>query len=54
VSAEFVISRVFDAPRERVWRAWTDPDSRRSGRVMKALLQMKKLDIDALKRAYAG
>ncbi len=32
----------------------TDPDSRRSGRVMKAMLQMKKLDIDALKQAYAG
>ena len=22
---EIVISRVFDAPRERVWNAWTDP-----------------------------
>ncbi|MGZ5555339.1 MAG: SRPBCC domain-containing protein, partial [Candidatus Aminicenantales bacterium] len=21
-----VIDRVFDAPRERVWMAWTDPD----------------------------
>ena len=31
-----------------------DPDSDKSGRVMKALLQMKKLDIAALKRAYAG
>ncbi len=31
-----------------------DPDSEKSGRVMKALLQMKKLDIAALKRAYAG
>ena len=26
MSAEFVISRVFDAPRERVWRAWTDAE----------------------------
>ena len=24
--AEFTITRVFDAPRELVWRAWTDPD----------------------------
>jgi uncharacterized protein YndB with AHSA1/START domain len=23
---EIVLSRVFDAPRERVWRAWTDPE----------------------------
>jgi uncharacterized protein YndB with AHSA1/START domain len=23
---QFTITRVFDAPRERVWRAWTDPD----------------------------
>jgi len=23
---EFVISRVFDAPRDLVWKAWTDPD----------------------------
>lgn len=23
--ADFVISRVFDAPRELVWKAWTDP-----------------------------
>ena len=23
---EFVISRVFDAPRERVWKAWTEPE----------------------------
>ena len=23
---EFVISRTFDAPRARVWRAWTEPD----------------------------
>ena len=32
----------------------TDSDSEKSGRVMKAMLQMKKLDIDELKRAYAG
>jgi uncharacterized protein YndB with AHSA1/START domain len=25
VSAPFVISRLFDAPRERVWKAWTEP-----------------------------
>jgi predicted 3-demethylubiquinone-9 3-methyltransferase (glyoxalase superfamily) len=29
-----------------------DPDSEKSGRVMTALLQMKKLDIDTLKEAY--
>jgi uncharacterized protein YndB with AHSA1/START domain len=23
--AEIVVTRVFDAPRERVWRAWTEP-----------------------------
>ncbi|MDB1087020.1 SRPBCC domain-containing protein [Streptomyces sp. ACA25] len=26
VSAEFTLTRVFDAPRELVFRAWTDPD----------------------------
>jgi predicted 3-demethylubiquinone-9 3-methyltransferase (glyoxalase superfamily) len=31
-----------------------DPDPAKSDRVMAALLQMKKLDIDTLKRAYAG
>jgi uncharacterized protein YndB with AHSA1/START domain len=23
---EFIIERVFDAPREKVWQAWTDPE----------------------------
>jgi predicted 3-demethylubiquinone-9 3-methyltransferase (glyoxalase superfamily) len=31
-----------------------DPDPEKSGRVMTALLQMKKIDIAALERAYAG
>ena len=31
-----------------------DPDSGKSQRAMKAMLQMKKIDIDKLKRAYAG
>src|SRR5688500_9628 len=30
------------------------PDSEKSQRAMEAMLQMKKLDIDELKRAYAG
>jgi len=32
----------------------SDPDGNKSRRVMKALLQMKKLDIAALQRAYDG
>lgn len=32
----------------------TDPDAEKSGRAMKAMLQMKKLNIAELKRAYAG
>jgi predicted 3-demethylubiquinone-9 3-methyltransferase (glyoxalase superfamily) len=31
-----------------------DPDKEKSGRTMEAMLQMKKLDIAALKRAYEG
>jgi predicted 3-demethylubiquinone-9 3-methyltransferase (glyoxalase superfamily) len=30
------------------------PDSDKSQRTMEAMLQMKKIDIDELKRAYAG
>ena len=32
----------------------SDPDSEKSERAMKAMLQMKKLDIAELKRAYTG
>ena len=32
----------------------TDPDSEKSQRAMQAMLQMKKIEIDALKRAFAG
>jgi predicted 3-demethylubiquinone-9 3-methyltransferase (glyoxalase superfamily) len=32
----------------------SDPDSQKSERAMTAMLQMKKFDIDKLKRAYAG
>jgi predicted 3-demethylubiquinone-9 3-methyltransferase (glyoxalase superfamily) len=32
----------------------TDPDPEKSQRVMTAMLQMKKIDIEGLKRAYAG
>ena len=35
-------------------RMLTDPDPARSGRVMTAMLQMKKLRIDDLQRAYDG
>ena len=31
-----------------------DPDQKKSERVTKAFLQMKKFDIAALNRAYAG
>jgi predicted 3-demethylubiquinone-9 3-methyltransferase (glyoxalase superfamily) len=31
-----------------------DPDSEKSGRVMNAMLQMKKIDIKALQQAYEG
>ena len=31
-----------------------DPDQKKSGRAMQAMLQMKKIDIAALKRAYDG
>jgi predicted 3-demethylubiquinone-9 3-methyltransferase (glyoxalase superfamily) len=32
----------------------SDPDVEKSGRTMKTMLQMKKIDIGELKRAYAG
>lgn len=32
----------------------SDPDPEKSGRVMEAMLRMKKIDIDELTRAYAG
>jgi predicted 3-demethylubiquinone-9 3-methyltransferase (glyoxalase superfamily) len=32
----------------------SDPDTAKSGRAMKAMLQMKKIDIDGLKRAFSG
>ncbi|HEX2386772.1 MAG TPA: VOC family protein, partial [Candidatus Binatia bacterium] len=32
----------------------TDKDTNRSGRVMQALMQMKKLDIAKLQQAYDG
>jgi predicted 3-demethylubiquinone-9 3-methyltransferase (glyoxalase superfamily) len=30
------------------------PDTQKSKRAMEAMLRMKKIDIDELKRAYAG
>jgi predicted 3-demethylubiquinone-9 3-methyltransferase (glyoxalase superfamily) len=35
-------------------RMISDPDAAKSGRVMEAMLRMKKIDIAALERAYAG
>jgi predicted 3-demethylubiquinone-9 3-methyltransferase (glyoxalase superfamily) len=32
----------------------SDPDPQKAGRVMEAMIKMKKIDIDQLKRAYAG
>lgn len=32
----------------------TDPDREKAGRVMDAMLQMKKIDVEGLKRAYHG
>lgn len=32
----------------------TDPDSTKSQRAMRAMLKMKKLDIAALRRVFAG
>ena len=32
----------------------SDPDSEKSGKAMQAMLKMKKIDIEELKRAYAG
>ena len=35
-------------------RLLTDPDPVKAQRVMKAMMGMKKIDIDEIKRAYAG
>jgi predicted 3-demethylubiquinone-9 3-methyltransferase (glyoxalase superfamily) len=35
-------------------RMMTDPDAEKSARVMTAFMQMKKLDLAAIERAYAG
>jgi len=32
----------------------SDPDPQKAGRVMEAMIKMKKIDIDQVKRAYAG
>jgi predicted 3-demethylubiquinone-9 3-methyltransferase (glyoxalase superfamily) len=37
-----------------LFRLMGDPDPAKSGRVMQAMLQMKKIDIAALQRAYDG
>ena len=35
-------------------RLLTDPDPVKAGRVMKGMMGMKKIDMDEIKRAYAG
>ena len=35
-------------------RLLSDPDKKKAGRVLHAMLQMKKIDIGALERAAAG
>jgi predicted 3-demethylubiquinone-9 3-methyltransferase (glyoxalase superfamily) len=37
-----------------LWELMKDPDPAKTQRVMKALLQMKKLSVEGLKRAYEG
>jgi len=57
-----VATRVLDAPRELVWTSWQvtptvlsemlqDQNAAKGQRVMKAMLQMRRLDIAALQRA---
>ena len=41
------------SPRE-LGEMMKDPDRKRAGRVMEAMLRMKKLDLAGLRRAYAG
>ena len=38
----------------RLGQLMSDPDKEKAGRVMQAMLQMKKIDIAGLERAYAG
>jgi predicted 3-demethylubiquinone-9 3-methyltransferase (glyoxalase superfamily) len=38
---------------DRLVELLSDPDAEKSGRVMRAMMQMKKIDIDALERAAA-
>jgi predicted 3-demethylubiquinone-9 3-methyltransferase (glyoxalase superfamily) len=35
-------------------RLLSDPDRAKAGRVMEAMLRMKKIDVAGLERAYAG
>ena len=37
-----------------ILKMMTDPDARKSARVMNAFMKMKKLDIAAIERAYQG
>lgn len=39
---------------DRMLELMADPDPARAGRVVQAMLQMVKIDVDALERAYAG
>ncbi|MBA3377902.1 MAG: VOC family protein, partial [Chloroflexia bacterium] len=35
-------------------RLMSDPDAEKSGRVMQAMMQMGKIEVEGLERAYAG
>ena len=39
---------------DRMFELMADPDPARAGRVVQAMLQMMKIDVDAVERAYAG
>ena len=52
--AEGQIRSLLAGRAEILFEMLVDPDQAKSQRVTKAFLQMKKFDISALERAYAG